>query len=106
MKESKFQKEVIDEIQELLPDAIIMKNDPNYIQGIPDLTILSGDKWATLEIKKSKNAPHQPNQDFYVETMNKMSYSAFIFPENKEEVLHEMAQSLKPKRRTRIPKSK
>lgn len=106
MKESKFQKEVIDEIQELLPDAIIMKNDPNYIQGIPDLTILSGDKWATLEIKKSKNAPHQPNQDFYVETMNNMSYSAFIFPENKEEVLHEMAQSLKPKRRTRIPKSK
>lgn len=106
MKESKFQKEVIDEIQELLPDAIIMKNDPNYIQGIPDLTILSGDKWATLEIKKSKNAAHQPNQDFYVETMNNMSYSAFIFPENKEEVLHEMAQSLKPKRRTRVPKSK
>lgn len=106
MKESKFQKEVIDEIQELLPDAIIMKNDPNYIQGIPDLTILSGDKWATLEIKKSKDAAHQPNQDFYVETMNNMSYSAFIFPENKEEVLHEMAQSLKPKRRTRIPKSK
>ena len=55
MKESKFQKEVIDEIQELLPDAIIMKNDPNYIQGIPDLTILSGDKWATLE---SPKMPH------------------------------------------------
>ena len=90
MKESKFQKEVIDEIQELLPDAIIMKNDPNYIQGIPDLTILSGDKWATLEIKKSKDATHQPNQDFYVETMNNMSYSAFIFPENKEEILHEL----------------
>lgn len=106
MKESKFQKEVIDDIQELLPDAIVMKNDPNYIQGIPDLTILSGDKWATLEIKKSKDATHQPNQDFYVERMKNMSYSAFIFPENKEEVLHEMAQSLKPKRRTRIPKSK
>lgn len=106
MKESKFQKEVIDEIQELLPDAIIMKNDPNYIQGIPDLTILSGDKWATLEIKKSKDATHQPNQDFYVETMNNMSFSAFIFPENKEEVLNALAQSLKPKRRTRIPKSK
>ena len=106
MKESKFQKEVIDEIQELLPEAIIMKNDPNYIQGIPDLTILSGDKWATLEIKKSKDAPHQPNQDYYVEKMNSMSFSAFIFPENKEEVLHEMAQSFKSKRHTRISKSK
>ena len=92
-RESKFQKEVIDEIQELLPDAIIMKNDPNYIQGIPDLTILSGNKWATLEIKKCKSAAHQPNQDYYVEKMNNMSYSAFIFPENKEEVLNELAQS-------------
>lgn len=106
MKESKFQKELIDDIKELLPDAIIMKNDPNYIQGIPDLTILSGDKWATLEVKKSKFAHHQPNQEYYVDKMNSMSFSAFIFPENKKEVLHEMAQSLKPKGRTRIPKSK
>ena len=95
MKESKFQKELIDEIESRFPDAIIMKNDSNYIQGIPDLTILSGDKWATLEIKKSKSATHQPNQDFYVETMNKMSFSAFIFPENKKEVLDELEQSLK-----------
>ena len=93
MKESKFQKEVIDEIKSKFPEAIIMKNDPNYIQGIPDLTILCGDKWATLEIKKSRNATHQPNQDHYVEKMNSMSFSAFIFPENKEEVLNELAQS-------------
>lgn len=93
MKESKFQKEVIDEIKSKFPEAIIMKNDPNYIQGIPDLTILCGDKWATLEIKKSRNAAHQPNQDHYVEKMNSMSFSAFIFPENKEEVLNELAQS-------------
>lgn len=93
MKESKFQKEVIDEIKSKFPEAIIMKNDPNYIQGIPDLTILCGNKWATLEIKKSRNATHQPNQDHYVEKMNSMSFSAFIFPENKEEVLNELAQS-------------
>lgn len=93
MKESKFQKEVIDEIESRFPEAIIMKNDPNYIQGIPDLTILYGNKWATLEIKKCKSASHQPNQDYYVEKMKSMSYSAFIFPENKEEVLNELAQS-------------
>ena len=95
MKESKFQKELIDEIESRFPDAIVMKNDPNYIQGIPDLTILYGNKWATLEVKKSEKAVHQPNQDFYVETMNKMSFSAFIFPENKKEVLDELEQSLK-----------
>ena len=94
-KESIFQKEVIDDIKELLPDAIIMKNDPNYIQGIPDLTILSGNKWATLEIKKSKSAHHQPNQEYYVDKMNSMSFSAFIFPENKKEVLYALAQSFK-----------
>lgn len=94
MKESKFQKEIIDEIKTRFPDAIVMKNDPNYIQGIPDLTILSGNKWATLEIKKCKSAAHQPNQDFYVDTMNKMSFSAFIFPENKEEVMNELAHAL------------
>lgn len=105
-RESKFQKEIIDEIQELLPDAIIMKNDPNYIQGIPDLTILNGDKWATLEIKRAENEPHQPNQDFYVDTMRKMSYSAFIFPENRKEIIDELAQALKPKRRSRVLKSK
>lgn len=98
MKESKFQKEVIDEITSKFPDAIIMKNDPNYIQGMPDLTILSGNKWATLEIKRSKDAPHQPNQDYYVEEMNKMSFSAFIFPENKEEVLDALARTFESKR--------
>lgn len=105
-KESKFQKEVIDEIKEMFPNAIIMKNDPTYIQGIPDLTILNEGKWATLETKRSRNETHQPNQDYYVETMNKMSFSSFIFPENKKEVLHEMAQSFKPTRRTRVSKSK
>jgi len=95
-KESIFQKEVIDDIKELLPDAIVLKNDPNYIQGIPDLTILSGNKWATLEIKKSKFAHHQPNQEYYVDKMNNMSFSAFIFPENKKEVLYALAQSFKP----------
>lgn len=93
MTESEFQKKVIDEITERLPGAIVMKNDPTYIQGIPDLTILHKDKWATLEIKKDKGANHQPNQDYYVEKMNKMSFSAFIFPENKEEVLNDLERS-------------
>lgn len=106
MRENKFQGDLIRELKALFPGCIVLKNDPNYIQGIPDLTILSGDKWATLEIKKSKFAHHQPNQEYYVDKMNSMSFSAFIFPENKKEVLHEMAQSFVSKRRTRIPKSK
>ena len=94
-RENKFQADLIKEIKSRFPGAIVMKNDAGYIQGIPDLTILYKDKWATLECKKFKDAKHQPNQDYYVETMNQMSYSAFIFPENKEEVLNELQHALR-----------
>lgn len=95
MLESKFQKEVIDEVKKRFPGSIVMKNDSSYIQGIPDLTILYGNRWASLEVKRSANAAHRPNQDYYVGKMNDMSYSAFIFPENKEEVLNDLEHALK-----------
>ena len=95
MLESKFQADLIKKIKERLPGAIVLKNDPNYIQGMPDLTVLYKDKWATLECKKTGKAKHRPNQDYYVKTMNDMSYSAFIYPENEEEVLNEISQSFK-----------
>lgn len=79
----------------MLPDCIVLKNDPNYIQGIPDLTILWHDRWATLEVKKDAISSHQPNQDYYVERMDHMSFSRFIYPENKEEVLYELQRSFR-----------
>ena len=85
---------------------MVLKNDPNYCQGIPDLTILYEDRWATLEVKKSAKAKHRPNQDLYVEKMNNMSYSAFIFPENESEVLDDMERSFKAARKSRISKRK
>ena len=95
--ERKFQKELIDEIKSRLPDAIVMKNDPNYIQGIPDLTILNQDKWAALEIKRDAEAKHRPNQDYYIDKMNDMSFAAFIFPENKDFMLGRMVSYLTQK---------
>ena len=93
--ESKFQHELIQEIKERFPGCLVTKTDPTYLQGIPDLLILYEDKWATLECKRSKSSHKQPNQDFYVRRMNDMSFSAFIFPENKEEVLDELERSFK-----------
>ena len=103
-KESKFQAELIKEIKTLYPGCKILKNDPNYIQGFPDLTILYKDRWAILECKRSENEPHQPNQDHYVEELNSMSYSSFIFPENKEKVLNDLEQAFKPRRKSRVSK--
>lgn len=91
--ERKFQAQLIKDLKNMFPGCIILKNDPNYLQGVPDLTIFWGNKWATLEVKKSERAGHQPNQDYYVRLMNDMSFSRFIYPENKEVILHELQQS-------------
>lgn len=86
-KENDFQADLIKEIKHLFPESMVLKNDPNYIQGVPDLLILFENKWAALECKRSLGAAHQPNQDFYVSKMNGMSYASFVCPENREEVL-------------------
>lgn len=91
--ESKFQKELMDEIRERFPGCVILKNDSGYIQGFPDWTILYKDKWAVLEAKREKNAAKQPNQPYYVEKLNGMSFSRFVYPENKEEVLRELSKA-------------
>ena len=92
--ERDFQAKLIKELKVLFKGCIIVKNDPNYIQGIPDLLILYNDRWAALEVKKSEHAHHQPNQEYYVDLMDQMSFAAFIYPENKEEILYELQQAL------------
>lgn len=94
MRESKFQAKLIKDIKERLPDCIVLKNDPTYLQGIPDLTVFNNDRWATLEVKKSANASHQPNQDYYVEMMDRMSFSRFVYPENRDAVFSDLIDYL------------
>lgn len=96
MLENKFQAKLIQELKQMFDGCIVMKNDSSYIQGIPDLLILYKDRWASLEVKKTANAKRQPNQEYYVGRMNEMSFSSFICPENKEEVLRDLQQALKP----------
>ena len=95
MKESKFQADLKKELKKLFPGCIVTKMDSGDIQGIPDLLILFKNMWATLECKKSADAHKQPNQGYYVGLMNKMSFSRFICPENKEEVLNELRKAFK-----------
>jgi hypothetical protein len=95
MLESKFQTEVIADLRDLFPGCVVLKNDPNYIQGFPDLLILWNRRWAALEVKASAVSRHQPNQDYYVDMLDDMSYGAFIFPENKETILDELVSALR-----------
>ena len=102
MLEKTFKTKLVDTLRQMFPGCIIAHLDPNEIQGIPDLLILYKNKWAVLEGKQYKDAPYRPNQEYYLELMNQMSFASVIYPENKEEVLHELQQAFRVERPTRI----
>lgn len=100
--ESGFQDRLKTYIEDLFPGCMIFKMEQR--QGIPDLLILYKDRWASLECKRSANEARQPNQEYYVDLMNRMSYSSFVYPENLEEVLYELQQTFGTGRASRFSK--
>lgn len=93
MLERDYQKTLIAKLERLFPGCFILKNDPGYLQGVPDLLILHGDRWAMLEVKAKANAATQPNQAYYVDLLSRMSFAAFIDPSNQEEVLDALTRA-------------
>ena len=104
MLESIFQAKLIEELEYRFEGCIILKNDAGYVQGFPDLTILYKDKWAVLECKQNSQSPYQPNQEYYLDLLGKMSFASAIWPEIEEEVLDELQQTFRHGRSTRISK--
>lgn len=99
MRERDYQAGLIRKLKKLYPGCIIMKNDSGYMQGIPDLTILYGTRWAVLEVKIREPRTAQafePNQEWFLKTMNDMSFAACIYPENEKDVLRGLQQALIP----------
>ena len=95
MRESKYSTEVRGRIENMFPGSITLKNDSGFRQGIPDVLVLWGDKWAMLEIKAKWNADTQPNQEYYVDLFNNMSFAAFLYPGNEQEVLDALQQAFR-----------
>lgn len=89
--ERKFQHSIIKELEAMLPGCIVSKNATGFRDGFPDLICLVGDRWFMLECKRSQDEAHQPNQDWWVDHLNGMSYASFIFPENRAAVMGEIA---------------
>ena len=106
MLENAYQAKIIKKIKALLPGAMVLKLDSGYMSGIPDLIILYGKRWAALEVKRSAKASKRPNQDYFVNKMNLMSFARFIFPENEEDILNELQSALKSSRGARVPRGK
>jgi hypothetical protein len=76
------------------------------MQGIPDLLVLYRDRWAMLEVKTRRprsSRDFEPNQEWYLEQFNEMSFGACIYPQNEEEVLNDLQQTFRARRSARIP---
>lgn len=91
--ERNFQPKVIARLKQTFEGCIVIKTDPSYIQGFPDLIIFYNDRWAALECKRSGDATRRPNQEYWVDKMNSMSFASFISPENIEEVFYDLQRS-------------
>lgn len=105
MTENEYQAKLIRKLKRRFPGCEILKNDPNYRQGILDLTLFVGPCWAMLEVKAHANASERPNQAYYVERLNNMSFAAFIFPENEEEVLTALQEAFSSRGATCVSQS-
>ena len=104
MTENQYQAKLIKKLENMFPGIEILKQDCK--QGILDLLLLYNNRWASLEVKASEGASVRPNQQYYVDRFNQMSFASFIYPENEEEVLSALQQAFAPSRRARVPKSK
>ncbi len=96
MNERQYQTQIIHKLETYFPGCVVLKNDAGYRQGIPDLTVFYNDRWAALEIKLSVNARNQPNQTYYIQKMNDMSFAAFLYPENEEAVFNDLQSAFRP----------
>lgn len=100
MLERDYQMELIPRIVSRFggPDLCrVMINDPNLPgqQGIPDLTVFVGGRWALLEVKATEKSKVRPNQNWWVEKWSQVTFCSFIYPENEVEVLDALQQALR-----------
>ena len=93
MRESEFEFHVVKRLERSFPGAINLKIFPGYIQGFPDRIVLWNDRWAAYEVKKHQNAHKQPNQDYYINLLDRMSFGAYVYPENEEDFFNEIQRA-------------
>jgi hypothetical protein len=97
-QERYYQPGLIKRIERRFPEAYVRKIDVQ--QGWPDLLILLPGFWALLEVKKEKPSASdfEPNQEWWIEEFDNMSFSACIYPQNEEDVLDALQQAYADRR--------
>jgi hypothetical protein len=104
MLEGEYKTQLTKRIYKRFGDScIVVRLDSALRQGIPDMAIFfDGGFWAALEAKTSAHARRQPNQQHYVEKLNRMCFADFICPENEEAVLDALEQEYQANWATRL----
>lgn len=103
--EATFKTKLCREIEQRFPGSYVFRLDTSDRQGVPDLLVIFENMWAMLEGKRKRpTSPDdfEPNQEWYIEEFDRMSFAACIYPENKEEVLNEMEQAFLAARSARL----
>ena len=93
MLESEFVTLLKEELRMRFRDCFIIKLDANQVQGIPDLLVLWRSQWAILETKSGRRSVHQPNQEYYIDKFDTMSFAAFVNQLNYQDVLDDMERA-------------
>lgn len=88
--EREFEKDFMEDLDEVLPNGHWIKGNSQMQQGIPDRMFLHGEHWAMLEFKRETDSAKQENQDWFIEKFNNMSYAKIVTPENAQEVIDEI----------------
>jgi hypothetical protein len=101
--ESSYKTHLVERLEREFPGCLVVRLDPRSQQGIPDILVLLGTTWFALEVKRDAKAAHQPNQDYWVDKLYHMSYAAFIYPENEDEVFGELQRTFQSQGSPRFP---
>lgn len=76
--------------------CFVMKTTPGggVPTGTADIFFCKEGFYGWIEVKKAKNAAHQPGQDQFIAKMDGWSWAAFVWPENWSEISHELEEML------------
>lgn len=94
--EADYKSGLHERIKDLLPGCWVLINDEQTCPGIPDTLVLWGPHYAFLEVKRKKPtraSDWRPNQEWYLDELDEMSFAACIYPENEGEILYALQEA-------------
>lgn len=94
MLESEFKRKFKNMLEQSYPGCVLVDINPEQFRSFPDLLFLYDKFWATFEMKRTVGSAVRPNQPYWVEKLDNMSFSRFVEPGTAKEVLDDLARAI------------